>query len=71
MPYLRGQQAMAIIHLGSRLSQWNHIASEINPADDLSRGLCVRDLISSERRFKGPAFLSQATLPDGREVPEV
>ena len=31
----------------------------------------MRGLISSERWFEGPAFLSQTTLPDGGEVPEV
>jgi len=31
--------------------------TNINPADDVSQGLTVKELLSNERWFKGPAFL--------------
>ena len=43
-----------MIHEGSEPSQWNY---GINPADDVSRGLTVKELLSNERWFRGPAFL--------------
>jgi len=46
-----------VIHDGSELSQWNYVPTNINPADDVSRGLTVEELLSNERWFRGPAFL--------------
>jgi len=48
---------LAVIHDGSDLSQWNYVPTNINPADDVSRGLTAKELLSSERWFRGPAFL--------------
>ena len=60
--------------------QWRHIPGEMNPADDLSRGVMACHLLASHRWFNGPGFLSmpeemwpsQITLsaPD-RDDPEV
>ena len=41
----------------SQPSQWRHCPGPLNPADESSRGLSARELLSSERWFKGPAFL--------------
>ena len=43
----------------SKPSQWRHCPGSLNPADDASRGLSVHQLLSSERWFSGPAFLSE------------
>lgn len=38
-------------------SQWNHVSTEENPADDCSCGLTASDLCNSERLLAGPDFL--------------
>lgn len=43
----------------SQPSQWRHCPGTLNPADDASRGLSAHQLLSSERWFSGPAFLSK------------
>ena len=43
----------------SHPSQWRHCPGTLNPADDASRGLSARQLLSSERWFNGPAFLAE------------
>ena len=48
---------LAVFHDGSDLSQWNYVPTNINPADDVSRGLTAKELLSNERCFGGPAFL--------------
>ena len=48
---------LAVIHDGSEPSQWNYVPTNINPADDVSRGLIVKELLNSERWFRGPEFL--------------
>jgi len=48
---------LAVIHDGSGLSQWNYVPTNIDPADDVSRGLTVKELLNNERWFRGPAFL--------------
>jgi len=48
---------LAVIHDRSDLSQWNYVPTNINQADDVSRDLTVKELLSSERWFRGPAFL--------------
>jgi hypothetical protein len=48
---------VAQIHSGSEPSQWHHIDSKSNPADDLSRGLSADELLTDDRWFTGPAFL--------------
>jgi hypothetical protein len=48
---------LAIIHDGSNASQWKHIPSRQNPADDVSRGLTGTALLRSKRWLSGPEFL--------------
>lgn len=38
-------------------SQWRHVGTHENPADDLSRGLSASELLLSDRWLKGPSFL--------------
>ena len=38
-------------------SQWRHVGTHENPADDLSRGLSASELMNNERWLKGPSFL--------------
>ena len=46
-----------IIRDFSEPTQWNYIPSELNPADDASRGLQVSELIEQHRWLSGPQFL--------------
>ena len=39
--------------------QWRHCPEHLNPADDASRGLSASKLLSSERWFSRPNFLSK------------
>ena len=46
-----------LIRQYTKLAQWRYIKSELNPADEASRGLSVQDLLNSSRWLKGPEFL--------------
>ena len=48
---------IAIIRDGSDPYQWRHVSGDLNPGDDLSRGLSAEALLCFERWIKGPAFL--------------
>ncbi|KAL9958369.1 hypothetical protein ACROYT_G035375 [Oculina patagonica] len=48
---------LAVIHDGSKPSQWKYVPTKINPADDVSRGLTAEELLRKERWFRGPEFL--------------
>ena len=48
---------LAVIHEGSDTSQWRYVPSEVNVADDVSRGLQVDQLVMSKRWINGPEFL--------------
>ena len=48
---------VAAIHNASSPSQWHYVNTELNPADDASRGVQTDAL---ERWIQGPEFLSQA-----------
>ena len=37
--------------------QWRHVPSELNPADDASRGLSAQEILHCERWWQGPDFL--------------
>ena len=43
----------------SKPSLWRHGPGFLNQADDASHGLSAHQLLSSERWFSGPAFLSE------------
>ena len=42
---------------GSVPSQWKHVPSELNPADDASPGLRMDELLANSRWFTGPEFI--------------
>lgn len=50
---------IAKIHEHTKPSQWRHVPTEQNPADDVSRGLTAEGLIDSDRWKNGPDFLRQ------------
>ena len=41
----------------SEPSQWRHVGSKDNPADDASRGMKVSNFLKNSRWIEGPAFL--------------
>ena len=62
---------VSIIRDMSKVSQWRHISSALNPADDASRGLGAGALLHSKRWLSGPDFLSQpeSQWPSSPEEP--
>ena len=48
---------IVMVRDGSHPDQWRHVGGDLNPADDLSRGLSAEALLNSERWLKGPEFL--------------
>ena len=50
---------LAIIHENSTSHQWRHVGSELNPADDASRGISIDEMNVNSRWFNGPQFLTQ------------
>ncbi|XP_064647483.1 uncharacterized protein LOC135500166 [Lineus longissimus] len=50
---------VAKIHEGSSPTQWRHVDTENNPADDVSRGLMADELIANTRWNDGPGFLQK------------
>ncbi|XP_072164399.1 uncharacterized protein [Diadema setosum] len=48
---------VAKIHNASTLSQWRHVDTASNPADDGSRGMKATELINNLRWLEGPTFL--------------
>nr|XP_039261910.1 uncharacterized protein LOC120338049 [Styela clava] len=49
---------LAKIEDGSNALQWRYVPTDLNPADDASRGLSVQSLMD-ERWLKGPSFLQE------------
>jgi len=45
------------IEAASRPSQWKYVPTRANPADEGSRGLNARELVSKSRCLKAPEFL--------------
>ena len=54
---------ISMIQALTSISQWRHVATKLNPADDASRGLKADALLSSKRWISGPDFL---TLPEAQ-----
>ena len=50
---------VAAIQEASLHSQWRHVSSNQNPADDASRGLSADALVNKSRWLRGPDFLWQ------------
>ncbi|XP_073718621.1 uncharacterized protein [Misgurnus anguillicaudatus] len=48
---------IATIRETAEPSQWRHVSSKDNPADDASRGMKVKDFLKSTRWLGGPTFL--------------
>ena len=48
---------VAKIHNASTPSQWRHVDTASNPADDGSRGMRATELINNQRWLNGPKFL--------------
>ena len=48
---------MAVIHELSEDRQWQYVPSQLNPADDASRGLDGKALLQCQRWKSGPGFL--------------
>ena len=42
---------------GSDPSQWRHVETKVNPADDASRGLTADEFLGSTRLMNGSDFL--------------
>ena len=45
---------VALIRDGSEPHQWNHVSGNMNPADDVSRGLTADVFLSQRRWLMGP-----------------
>lgn len=54
----------------SEVGNWNHVKSEENPADLLSRGVFPSELIGNDFWWKGPPWLETRNLPIG-PVPDI
>lgn len=59
---------IAVIHDLSRTTQWKHVNSRDNPADDASHGLQVDSFLRS-RWLKGPEFPEKREWPNTSQNP--
>ena len=50
---------VAQIHHETRLANWKHVPSALNPADAITRGLAVKQLQEQTLWWRGPSFLVQ------------
>ena len=48
---------VAAIREHSLPHQWQHVPGELNPADDVSRGMSAMEILHSDRWISGPSFL--------------
>ena len=48
---------LSVIHENSTPTQWRHVGSELNPADEVSRGLTVEEMNANRKWLNGPPFL--------------
>lgn len=48
---------VAQIQEKTRIDEWSHVPTKVNPADCLSRGLNPKELINYELWWNGPVFL--------------
>lgn len=39
---------VSAIHAGSNPNQWRHVESQLNPADDVSRGLSAQEIVKKK-----------------------
>lgn len=50
---------ISMIRTLSKVSQWNHISSKLNPADAASRGMQAQAFLQFKTWIHGPEFLSE------------
>ena len=50
---------LSAINENSELHQWRHVSSELNPVDDITRGLTVDEMGASSKWLSGPKFLKK------------
>lgn len=50
---------IAMIKDVTKSSQWRHVGTRLNPADDITRGMSASDLLERERWWLGPSFIFQ------------
>ena len=70
---------LAAIHASTTVDQWQHVPSESNPADAITRGLSIHELAHNPQWSHGPDFLlsssiranAQPSVPDIDDDPEV
>ena len=48
-------------------SQWRHVKTAENPADDASRGVSVDELVHQSKWLTGPDFLWKTELPSSED----
>ena len=48
---------LSVIHENSASHQWRYVNSELNPADEVTRGLTVDEIRASSKWLNGPEFL--------------
>ncbi|CAL8137208.1 unnamed protein product [Orchesella dallaii] len=48
--------------------QWNHVKTEDNPADVLSRGISAEELCNNNQWWHGPSWLSTPNLPERSSI---
>ena len=81
--YLRNERRRFSTYVSNRVaeirentlpSQWRHVPGNLNPADDVSRGLGAAELTRDQRWLSGPEFLllTPSDWPQGKneEVPD-
>ena len=50
---------LTVIHENTKPFQWRYVPSELNPADDASRGVTAEEFCSTSIWLSGPRFLSE------------
>ena len=50
---------LSVIRDGSDVSQWRYIPTDLNPADDYSRGMSVEKFVANKTWLEGPEILKQ------------
>ena len=60
-----------VVHTGSSVDQWNHVPTESDRQDDVTRGVSMPDLINRRQWFHEPESLFQQTIREEVEPPGV
>ncbi|XP_044172364.1 uncharacterized protein LOC122956752 [Acropora millepora] len=62
---------LSIIHELSTPHQWRHVPSELNPVDEVSRGVAVQDMINNSKWLNGPMLLRKNKVSWPRDFKNV